>query len=77
MFLIHFSGYYKDVTSQTGEVQYTNYDASVNYNTIQNNFYEDIRGFEIRINKNFGRWFSGWVNYNYRIESQGHVGREH
>jgi len=77
MFLVHASGYYKDVTKQTGEVEYTNYDGSVDYATIENNNYEDIRGFEFRLEKRYGQWISGWVNYNYMVSTSGFVGREH
>ncbi len=77
LFLIHLSGYYKNITGQVGQVWYTNFTSSVDYATIQNNNYEDIRGFEIRIERRVGRWFRGWVNYDYRVESSGFVGREH
>lgn len=77
VFLVHASGYYKDVTKQTGEVEYTNYDGSVDYATIENNNYEDIRGFEFRLEKRYGQWISGWVNYNYMVSTSGYIGREH
>jgi len=77
VFLVHASGYYKDVTRQTGEVAYTNYDGSVDYATIENNNYEDIRGFEFRLEKRYGQWISGWVNYNYMVSTAGYIGREH
>jgi hypothetical protein len=76
LFLIHLAGYYKDVSDQTGEVGYTNYDGSVDYSTIENNNYADIRGFELRIDKRFGRWVTGWLNYNYLVTTSGYVGRE-
>ena len=65
------------MTAQSGSVGYTNVDASVDYSTFRNINYEDIRGFEIRINKNVGRWVTGWANYNYRVEQSGDVGRAH
>jgi len=76
LFLIHLSGYYKDVRNQTGRVQYTSFDESVDYRTIENNHYADIRGFELRIEKRFGRWITGWLNYNYMVTTDGYVGRE-
>jgi len=75
-YLFHISGYYKDITDQTGQVNYTNFDGSVNYSTIQNNNYQDIRGFEIRFDKRYGRWVSGWLNYNYVLTTSGFIGRE-
>jgi len=76
LFLIHLSGYYKDVRDQTGWVGYENYDSSVAYDTVENNNYEDIRGFELRIDKRFGRWITGWLNYDYRVTTSGYVGRD-
>jgi len=75
LFLIHLAGYYKDVSDQTGSVRYVNYDGRVDYNTIENNNYEDIRGFELRIDKRFGRWITGWINYNYMVTTSGYIGR--
>ncbi|MBN2410194.1 TonB-dependent receptor [candidate division KSB1 bacterium] len=77
LFLLHLAGYYKDVSDQTGEIQYTNYDGSVDYGTVENNNYADIRGFEMRIDKRFGQWITGWINYNYIVTTSGFIGREH
>jgi outer membrane receptor protein involved in Fe transport len=76
MFLLHISGYYKDVSDQTGSVKYTSLDGSVSYSTIENNNYEDIRGFELRLEKRFGKWITGWMNYNYMVTTSGYVGRK-
>ena len=77
MFLLHVSGYYKDVSDQTGDVWYTNYEGSVDYATVENNNYADIRGFELRIDKRWGKWLTGWINYNYLVSTSGYIGREH
>ncbi len=77
MILLHLSGYYKDVSDQIGYVGYTSIDGSVNYTTTENNNYEDIRGFEIRVQKRYGRWFTGWANYNYIVQTWGYFGRDH
>ena len=76
-YLIHIAGYYKDITNQVGYVQYTGVDEIINYTTTRNNCYEDIRGFEISFRKRFGRWFSGWINYDYMLKSWGYTGRYH
>jgi hypothetical protein len=76
-FLIHISGYYKDIVDQAGEVQYTNFDGSVDYTTIENNNYADIRGFEISFSKRAGNWLRGWINYDYKVITEGYSGREH
>ena len=75
--LLHASGYYKDVFEQIAYVNYTNIDGSVNYTTTENSNYEDIRGFEIRAQKRYGRWFTGWINYNYIVQTWGYFGRDH
>ncbi|MFH1851244.1 MAG: TonB-dependent receptor [Candidatus Neomarinimicrobiota bacterium] len=77
MILVHVSGYYKDVSDQIGYVGYTSIDGSVNYTTTENNNYEDIRGFEFRVQKRYGRWFTGWINYNYIVQTWGFYGRDH
>jgi outer membrane receptor protein involved in Fe transport len=74
-FLIGATGYYKDVTNQTGEVSYSNYDGSVEYTTVKNNHYADIRGAEFTLEKRFGRWITGWINYNYMVHTSGYFGR--
>ena len=76
IFRARFGGYYKDVGDQTGDVNYEGYDGGVDYGTIENNHYEDIRGFELRIDKAFGRWVTGWLNYNYMVSTKGFIGRE-
>ncbi len=75
MFLIRLTGYYKDVTNEIGNVQYVNYDESVNYRTYQNDQYADIRGFELEIRKDWGQWVSGWVNYTLMVATNGLIGR--
>ena len=77
MILVHASGYYKDVSDQIAYVGYTSIDGSVNYTTTENSNYEDIRGLEIRVQKRYGRWFTGWINYNYIVQTWGYIGRDH
>jgi hypothetical protein len=36
--------------------------------------YEDIRGFEITVNKNRGNWFRGFLNYTYQVNTYGYFG---
>jgi len=77
MFLIHLAGYYKDVNDQTGSISVRNFDNSVSYSTTVNNMYVDTRGFELRIDKRFGRWITGWFNYNYMVTSSGYYGERY
>jgi hypothetical protein len=76
MFLIHLSGYYKDITDQLANIHYVGYDGGVDYWSRENNDYEDIRGFEARIEKRFGAWITGWINYNYMVTTSGYIGRQ-
>lgn len=74
--LLHVAGYYKDVTNQSGLVGYHSRDYSVSYETYENKHYADIKGFEIRAEKDYGRFLWGWLNYNYVLVKEGFVGVE-
>lgn len=75
-YLLNISGYYKDVTGQHGGVNYRNALGTIDYDTWDNNNYEDIQGFEINITKNDPSWISGWINFNYMMKKSGLTGRE-
>jgi len=82
--------YSKDNSQQIGNVrvdgiagsysvgEFTNYEgvgaASAGYDTQRNNNWQDIRGVEAKITKTLGRYFTGWVNMNYRISVSGYYG---
>lgn len=63
-------GYYKDMRDEISDVTYVDRQSLAFYETYRNNGYADIRGFEIRLNKNYGRWVTGWFNYNYMEKSE-------
>ncbi len=69
--LLRIAGYYKDVTNQPNWVRYVSFDSKVNYLKAEDNFYEDIRGFEISIDKRIGGWITGFLNYTYEVSSLG------
>jgi len=73
--LLHVAGYYRDITEQTGNVTYIDWDGTVTYNTTENKNYADVRGFEIRADKRFGRWVTGWLQFNYMVTTSGDIGR--
>jgi len=73
-FLLRVAGYYKDVSDQPNSVNYVNRNRLVNYNIREPNSYEDIRGFEISLNKNRGNWIQGFVNYTYMVATSGYFG---
>ena len=73
-YLLNISAYYKDVTDQIGWISYLNINSSINYLTPGNNQYEDIRGFEITIDKRYGSWITGFINYTYMVGTTGYFG---
>ena len=75
-YLISLSGYYKDVTNEIGSVFYEDITGSVAYSKNVNNAYSDIRGLEISLEKRWGKWITGALNYTYMVEKFGMVGRE-
>lgn len=77
MFLLNVAAYYKDVSNQPGWIFYQNINNSVQYYKASNNNYQDIRGFEITLTKQLGRWLSGFVNYTYDVKTSGYFGLTH
>lgn len=73
-YLIRIAGYYKDITGDPGELDFTSSDGRVDWSTYRNNQYQDIQGIEFSITKNIGRYLSGWANYNYMIVKDGYTG---
>jgi len=73
-YLVHISGYYKDISDEERWVRYISIDGKVNYYRLTNNNYEDIRGLEIDIAKIKGDWFIGDINYEYRVNTNGYFG---
>lgn len=74
-FLLRLSGYYKDITGQQGGVAYHNREGTVNYDSWENNNYQDILGLELSVTKQYGEWVSGWANFDLRYEKSGLTGR--
>ncbi len=72
--LVRVAGYYKDITLQPKLVTYENFDGSVSYQRTEPTNYEDIRGFEITLNKNRGTWVRGFINYTYMVSTYGYFG---
>ena len=73
-YLLNIVGYYKDISSQIGWITYTNLNNSVVYDKTENNFYQDIRGAEITLDKRKGKWITGFINYTYMVETSGYFG---
>jgi outer membrane receptor protein involved in Fe transport len=73
-FLLNLAAYYKNITSQIGWIGYQNINGSVNYSISANNNYEDIRGLELTLDKRFGDWVTGFINYTYMVNTYGYFG---
>ncbi len=76
LFLVSLTGYYKDVSNQIDDTEWENLDGDVGYQIADNIHYADVRGFEMELRKNYGRWITGWANYTYQVETEGLIGRE-
>ncbi|MBN2008790.1 TonB-dependent receptor [candidate division KSB1 bacterium] len=73
-YLIHFMGYYKDVSNQLSSQDIVSLDEENEISTWANNSYADIRGLELKLEKRVGRWFYGWVSMEYFVKSTGYTG---
>jgi carboxypeptidase family protein/TonB-dependent receptor-like protein len=74
MYTVHFSAYYKDIKDQSSWTSYIGLGGQVNYSALNNRYYQDIRGFELELKKVVGDWFTGWLNFEYRVSSSGYFG---
>ena len=75
-YLVHLAAYYKDIKDQQNYTRYISANSKVNYSKLTANSYEDIRGFEIELSKLKGDWVTGFVNYEYRVNTAGYFGLE-
>lgn len=73
-YLIRLAGYYRDISLQSRNITYNSLDNLVNYNAKLPFNYEDIRGFEVTVRKNRGKWLRGFVNYTYMARKGGNYG---
>jgi hypothetical protein len=73
-YLLHIAAYYKDISDQQDWTEYISANGKVNYSQLTANSYEDIRGFEADISKMIGKWVTGNVNLEYRVNTSGYFG---
>ncbi|RKY52582.1 MAG: TonB-dependent receptor, partial [Candidatus Neomarinimicrobiota bacterium] len=73
-YLLHIAAYYKSIDFEENWTDYISIDGKVNYSKLTANYYRDIRGFEIEFFKQYGRWITGNVNYEYRVGTSGYFG---
>lgn len=73
-YLIHLAAYYKDISDQQDWTEYISANGTVNYSKLTANSYEDIRGFELGLEKVAGNWLTGFANFEYRVNTSGYFG---
>jgi len=74
-YMARVSGYYKDIDNEIEQVRYYGEEGEfIDYLTVENTGYGDTRGFEFEFRKDQGRFFTGWVNYDYMVRTSGRIG---
>ncbi len=73
-YLLKLAAYYKDIVDQPSWTTYVNADETIGLSRAGTDSYEDIRGFEITLRKDYGNWFYGFVNYTYMVQTSGYFG---
>ncbi|MGD0340024.1 MAG: carboxypeptidase regulatory-like domain-containing protein [Bacteroidota bacterium] len=73
-YLLQIAAFYNDISNQQDLTHYISTAAGYEYTKATPNNYEDIRGFELTFRKTTGRWWSGFVNYTYQVNTSGHFG---
>ncbi|MCI0513055.1 TonB-dependent receptor, partial [candidate division KSB1 bacterium] len=73
-FLVNVSFYYKDVKNEPLNRTYVDYFEEMNVHQYFPDAYRDIRGVELRLEKNLGRLVTFWGNYEYMLQSRGSSG---
>lgn len=74
-YLLQLAAFYHDITDQQDVATFISADGSIRYTLADNNSYEDIRGFELTLRKNRGRWINGFANYTYQVTTSGRFGK--
>ncbi len=73
LFRVNLNGYYHDIRDDVRRVSYT-YSSTVYYHSYRNDEYKETKGFEIRLDRNFGRFLRGFINYEHRFTVRGNFG---
>lgn len=72
-FQLHVGGFYKDYFDYESGMVYAHSDQSMVMEWYDQNNYMEIRGVEIELRKNVGRFITGWFNYNYIKKSEANL----
>lgn len=70
---LQLAAFYRDITDEQTTLTY-HPNSGGSYTVTTSNRYRDIRGFELTLRKNFGRWITGFANYTYQATSNGKFG---
>ncbi|HNY90709.1 MAG TPA: TonB-dependent receptor [bacterium] len=73
-FLFNVTLYYKDIKGEPLSRTYIDYWEEVNVSRYFPDSYKDIRGLEVRLEKNLGQYLTFWGNYEYMLQSRGSSG---
>lgn len=73
-FLLRISGFYRDASDQPAGVNFVNLDGMVDYVMSLPSNYQDVRGFEVTLSRDVGRWVRGFANYTYMARKGGNFG---
>ncbi|MDZ7288363.1 MAG: TonB-dependent receptor [candidate division KSB1 bacterium] len=74
-YLLQLAGFYHDIVDQQAFTTFNSRFGNVTYLKANNNSYEDIRGFEATLRKSTGRWWSGFANFTYQVNTAGLFGK--
>jgi outer membrane receptor protein involved in Fe transport len=73
-YLLQIAAYYNDITDQQDMTLYNSTATGISYTKSTANNYADARGFELTLRKTRGRWWTGFANYTYQVNTSGHFG---
>ncbi len=76
-YLFQVAAFYNDISNVEVKQQVTSELNNIGYFRATNNGYEDIRGFELTLRKNRGRWIRGFANYTHQVITRGQFDRPH
>lgn len=72
--LLQLAAFYNDMSDQQDFTSYRSLAYGFSYTYSTSNNYEDTRGFELTVRKPAGRWWTGFLNYTYQVNTTGHFG---
>jgi hypothetical protein len=73
-FLFNVSFYYKDVKNEPLSRTFVDYWEEYSISRYYPDSFADTRGVELRLERNLGRFFTFWANYEYMLQSWGQTG---